>query len=426
MTISSANLVAPDQKLVLTDLKENLPIPATSTKLPGHGKLLTAEHSTASDGAPHGTSRHSAAAEVLQLRAELHRERLASAAAKADSLRLIENMCAQRDEARERALGLQAALDAHLRAEAARLADDARSARSTPTPPAAAARIVAAPHLHTAPGTAGGPPASQDEAALLAAVAQPLGFHRGRPVAAALIFRCCMHWGTLEHDPAALGERIIAAVTRHADSGNMPPAGDAAAHHCYWLANTATLLLLLQQHTQATAVPPPQHLSLLSSARSKLSMLARYRPSGTEVSALSGGGFQAHHGGTRRPAHILKQAMADCVDSLMTDLRDGAKHALQAPLSVRAPTHHLAPGRFQVETCASFRFRADSSVWPGNCPGPHTHLPKHSSATPLPAKLLDPSQRLSMIAVCHGVRAIVQQLTYVPPCSCASKPAASA
>ena len=51
-----------------------------------------------------------------------------------------------------------------------------------------------------------------EEERLLGALGQPLGFHRGRPVAALLIFRCCLHWRSFQADRTTLFDRIIGVV----------------------------------------------------------------------------------------------------------------------------------------------------------------------------------------------------------------------
>lgn len=73
--------------------------------------------------------------------------------------------------------------------------------------------------------------------------ADNLGFHHGRPVAALVIFRCCLQWKTFQADRTPLFDRIIAAmgsqVELHQENN------DCLA---YWLTNTVTLLYLMQKN----------------------------------------------------------------------------------------------------------------------------------------------------------------------------------
>jgi myosin-5 len=48
-----------------------------------------------------------------------------------------------------------------------------------------------------------------EEFRLLAALSQPLGFHRGKPLAAMIIFRCCLEWGALEARRTRIFQHII-------------------------------------------------------------------------------------------------------------------------------------------------------------------------------------------------------------------------
>jgi hypothetical protein len=40
----------------------------------------------------------------------------------------------------------------------------------------------------------------QAEAQVLAALAQPMPFHKGKPLAALAVFRACMEWGVFQAD----------------------------------------------------------------------------------------------------------------------------------------------------------------------------------------------------------------------------------
>eukprot|EP00892_Ulva_mutabilis_P010819 jgi/Ulvmu1/8109/UM040_0004.1 len=338
MTISSANLLSGDldEQQVLSHLTDNLATPVPNAKQDSPAKSLQPDRPAMKEDVAPGTGRHSAAGAVLQLRAELHRTKLDAAATKADLLRLLEHAHAQRDEARQQALGLQAALEAHLRAEAERLA------ATPPAPP----RDAAPAHTAVTPRSAAAIPlhASQDEAALLSALAQPLGFHRGRPVAALLIFRCCVHWGTLDTDRSALVERIVTTIGGQADAPAAAADG-SNSHLCYWLSNAVTLLLLLQAHVKTAPAAAAAPMDLMASARSTLSMLAGQRRS-ADASTHHGSSFVSRYIASRRPGHVLGQALADCVDSLLTELRDRVKHAVQTPLALSIH----APGPVQQST----------------------------------------------------------------------------
>jgi myosin-5 len=48
-----------------------------------------------------------------------------------------------------------------------------------------------------------------EEERLLAALPAPMGFHKGRPVAALVVFRCCLQWRAFQADRTSVFDRII-------------------------------------------------------------------------------------------------------------------------------------------------------------------------------------------------------------------------
>jgi myosin V len=73
--------------------------------------------------------------------------------------------------------------------------------------------------------------------------ADNLGFNQGRPLAAIIIFRCCLQWKTFQADRTMLFDKIIntvgAQIEHQQDNNNCL---------AYWLSNTVTLLYLLQKN----------------------------------------------------------------------------------------------------------------------------------------------------------------------------------
>jgi myosin-5 len=49
----------------------------------------------------------------------------------------------------------------------------------------------------------------QEEERLLAALAQPMGFHKGKPLAALVVFRACLQWRAFQADRTSVFDRII-------------------------------------------------------------------------------------------------------------------------------------------------------------------------------------------------------------------------
>ena len=124
-----------------------------------------------------------------------------------------------------------------------------------------------------------------DQEKLLGAISDNLGFVDGRPVAAVVVFRCCLHWKTFQADRTPLFDRIIATMGSQVQAvpsavrerlrpccvlashnSGAEVAHDLASLSCcalqvelhqennaylaYWLSNTVTLLYLMQQNVK--------------------------------------------------------------------------------------------------------------------------------------------------------------------------------
>jgi hypothetical protein len=51
-----------------------------------------------------------------------------------------------------------------------------------------------------------------DEERLLGAISQPMDFHKGKPLAALVIFRACLHWRAFQADRTSIFDRIIQVI----------------------------------------------------------------------------------------------------------------------------------------------------------------------------------------------------------------------
>ena len=68
-----------------------------------------------------------------------------------------------------------------------------------------------------------------DQEKLLAAIGDNLGFHSGRPVAAVVVFRCCLQWKTFQADRTPLFDRIIATMGSQVGGRRQPDTGQPAS-----------------------------------------------------------------------------------------------------------------------------------------------------------------------------------------------------
>jgi hypothetical protein len=53
----------------------------------------------------------------------------------------------------------------------------------------------------------------QDEEKLLSALATPMGYHKGKPLAALVVFRACLQWRAFQADRTSVFDRIIQVQT---------------------------------------------------------------------------------------------------------------------------------------------------------------------------------------------------------------------
>lgn len=51
-----------------------------------------------------------------------------------------------------------------------------------------------------------------DEEKLLQGLSEHMGFQKGKPLAAVVIFRSCLHWKSFQADKTAIFDRIIQAI----------------------------------------------------------------------------------------------------------------------------------------------------------------------------------------------------------------------
>ena len=72
-----------------------------------------------------------------------------------------------------------------------------------------------------------------EEERLLAALGSNLGFHKGRPLAAIVVFRCCLQWRAFQADRTSLFDRIMGVVGSQIEKQQ-----DDNQALAYWLTNT--------------------------------------------------------------------------------------------------------------------------------------------------------------------------------------------
>lgn len=172
-----------------------------------------------------------------------------------------------------------------------------------------------------------------DQKRLLSLLQSDLGFQDGRPVAAVLVFRCCLHWKAFQANHTPLFDRINQTMGEQVE--NLQEDNSKLA---YWLSNTVALLYLMQKYIKPAAssgasgrqrqLTPQSARGLFGSAGKSISAyfgIGMGSPSGE--ASIHGGA----RGGTLRqveakyPALLFKQQLDAFVQRIFPMLRDNVK-----------------------------------------------------------------------------------------------------
>jgi myosin-5 len=188
---------------------------------------------------------------------------------------------------------------------------------------------------------------SQDQEKLLACISGDVGFHRGRPLAAMVIFRCCLQWKAFQADRTSLFDKIINTMGTQIEAQQ-----ENNACLGYWLSNTVTLLYLLQKN-----IKPASGGTYTSRVRSPGSSRNFFGKQGSFTSFFSRTGHAGAptpdgaasiHGGAaggfrqveaKYPALLFKQQLDAFVQKIFPMLRDNVKKEITPQLAacIHAP-----------------------------------------------------------------------------------------
>ncbi|KAF8063028.1 XI-F [Scenedesmus sp. PABB004] len=164
----------------------------------------------------------------------------------------------------------------------------------------------------------------QEEERLLAALAAPMGFHKGKPLAALVVFRACLQWRAFQADRTSVFDRIIQVIGSQIERQQ-----DDNACLAYWLTNTVTLLHLLQRNIKPASGSSGSVKRVAAAAgRSIMGGLFGRQPMGGEASIHGGGvgGFRLVE--AKYPALLFKQQLDAFVQKIFPMMRDNVKKAI--------------------------------------------------------------------------------------------------
>lgn len=181
--------------------------------------------------------------------------------------------------------------------------------------------------------------------ALLKCISQDVGFNRGRPVAACIIYKSLLQWRSFEAERTNVFDRIIQAI------GTAIESQENNNILAYWLSNTSTLLLLLQRTLKASGVG-----GIAPQRRRTSSVTLFGRMTQGFHSSPAAGGISFGNGGViggldtlrqveaKYPALLFKQQLTAYVEKIYGMIRDSVKKeispllglCIQAPRTSRA------------------------------------------------------------------------------------------
>ncbi|CAI9781244.1 unnamed protein product [Fraxinus pennsylvanica] len=172
---------------------------------------------------------------------------------------------------------------------------------------------------------------------LIRCVAQHLGFSKGRPVAACIIYKCLRQWHSFEAERTSIFDRIIQTIGVAIETQDN---NDVLA---YWLSNASTLLLMLQRTMKAGggAGATPQHRRSPSATLfGRMTQSFRSTPQGVNLSLLNddsvGTSLQVE---AKYPALLFKQQLTAYVEKIYGMIRDNLKKEISPLLGlcIQAP-----------------------------------------------------------------------------------------
>ncbi|KAL0371208.1 UNVERIFIED_CONTAM: Myosin-9 [Sesamum angustifolium] len=167
---------------------------------------------------------------------------------------------------------------------------------------------------------------------LIRCIAQHLGFSRGRPVAACIIYKCLRQWHSFEVDRTSIFDRIIQTI------GTAIETQDNNDILAYWLSNASTLLLLLQRTLKAggAAGAAPQHRRSPSATLfGRMTQSFRGTPQGVNLSLLSDDSAgTVRQVDAKYPALLFKQQLTAYVEKIYGMIRDNLKKEISPLLGL--------------------------------------------------------------------------------------------
>ncbi len=171
-----------------------------------------------------------------------------------------------------------------------------------------------------------------DQERLISALNVDLGFHKGNPVAAVVVFRSFVHWKAIQQEKGAIFERVSEAIGMQIESFQ-----EDNGRLGYWLTNTAALYYLMQRHTKAAGSASESGITArlrISGQQAAKGFLSYFRSPGKPDGLDNGTAVPVSYVRfeARYPALLFKQGLGAFVQKIFPGLRDNFKREISCQL----------------------------------------------------------------------------------------------
>ncbi|XP_040384389.1 protein OPAQUE1 isoform X3 [Oryza brachyantha] len=160
-----------------------------------------------------------------------------------------------------------------------------------------------------------------------------MGFKKGRPVAACVIYKCLLHWGVFEAERTTIFDFIIQninTVLKTENENDILP---------YWLANASALLCLLQRNLRSKGF-----ITAPSRSSSDPHLCEKANDTFRSPLKIFGQRSSMSHVDARYPAMLFKQQLTASLEKIFGLIRDNLKKEISPLLSLCIQAPKLARG----------------------------------------------------------------------------------
>nr|XP_043636269.1 myosin-9-like isoform X2 [Erigeron canadensis] len=189
-------------------------------------------------------------------------------------------------------------------------------------------------------------------------IAQRVGFSKGRPVAACIIYKCLRKWRSFEVEKTGIFDRIIQAI------GSAIEKQDNSDVLAYWLSNASTLMFLLQHTLKSSGAAEDQYYRRTRSGKRTHSF--RGSPHSVNVPSVDGDAISVNDSPRRLepkyPALLFKQQLTAYVEKTYGLIRDNLKREISPLLGLCIQAPRISRTNMPKGTARAFANAASHEI----------------------------------------------------------------